>query len=305
MAHLAAHPTPADDLPLFARGSPPAQLRTVPFLDSNAPFPALSSVEVDADLLVRAMGAHCFLQWVIKRAEDFSQPIGTLWHRWAPQMWDFTNTTIRRLTSDVFSARGVMEISKGLGAAFLPVPNAHDGQEPAGFQDALTQLEGRYRHPSQLMCRLCRLSAAAAKDAFLQQMHYVETWLPGEPLVAPVVLPSACHPRSGVDDACTSRKKLEAWRRKYLEHHAQQPTWSGAEMPHDARKRGTWPLGAVQSYWKRHGGAFLDDWKRLDDARVELVKEYCMTEMLPHIDSVIMRSLLTPCHPQRSRSNAG
>ncbi|GEM12484.1 hypothetical protein Rt10032_c21g6501 [Rhodotorula toruloides] len=112
MAHLAAHPTPADDLPLFARGSPPAQLRTVPFLDSNAPFPALSSVEVDADLLVRAMGAHCFLQWVIKRAEDFSQPIGTLWHRWAPQMWDFTNTTIRRLTSDVFSARGVMEISK-------------------------------------------------------------------------------------------------------------------------------------------------------------------------------------------------
>ncbi|EMS21515.1 uncharacterized protein RHTO_01575 [Rhodotorula toruloides NP11] len=353
MAHLAALPTPADDLPLFARGSPPAQLRTLLFLDSNAPFPTMSSVTVDADLLVRAMEARYLPSRVINGAKDFCDPtIGAWWHRWMPQMWGYVHTTLRRLTSWVVSSRGVSEISQG-------------------FQAALTRLEVHYAFPNP--SRVNEVSAAA-KDAFLQQLHYIEIWLPGEPLPshdrllvnaelggrylrllshfrAAVMLhlphvvnqsmselqtaipftffaslpldlidslvKQAARPR-GPDEVphpesvfryavldvydlrlesvialyeldVTRREKLQKWRHEYLEHHAKRPTWSSAETPHDARMR-SWHLSAVQSYWERHCGAFLEDWERLENVRIELIEGYCKTKMLPAIDSVPQHS---------------
>ncbi|BGP34433.1 hypothetical protein JCM10296v2_006253 [Rhodotorula toruloides] len=384
MAHQdVSHAAPVDDLPLFARGSPPAQLPALLTFDLNArdaPFPTLSTVKAEADLLVATIEARQLPQRVINRAKDFCQPIRVLWQLWTPQRWEHTATTIRNMTSDLFSRRGVNEISDEFHALLNPSLNQHDGQEPA-VRANLTGLESRHKISTQHTRRLIQLSSTA-KEAFLQQMHYVEIWLPAEPLPSPdrilvnaelggrylqflrhfhfaIVLsapnevdrrrqelqdsiPSTFfaslpldliyalekqaarrrghdevpHPESifrfAILDVYTlkleaiiaiyqvdlsKRKKLETWRDDYFEHFAQRPTWSTAETPTDGRAP-VWDLGAVQRYWERHHSIFRDDWQRLDDIRIKVIKEYCASRMLPAIDDVtIIRSHINELQP--------
>ncbi|KAK4335947.1 Proteophosphoglycan 5 [Rhodotorula toruloides] len=184
MSHEGAAHLPADDLPLFARGSPAVALQTQLFLNSLEPFPSHEAVARQLQLLQRTAAARVVSQQLNARLKAFVARVQSGWAYWTPAFWAHYHDVMRKVSTSLMSGKADGSILPLLNDVPMRHPVNNDGLE-ATFNEAATKLSHRMNVDDEIRAHLLgRLSllSRVAKEAFIQQVNYVDIWSPGRPL---------------------------------------------------------------------------------------------------------------------------
>ncbi|BGP02579.1 Proteophosphoglycan 5 [Rhodotorula toruloides] len=188
MAHqLEAH-IPAGDLPPFARGSPATDLKAILFLDSVSPFPTCDEVESEFALVEGVAEARTVGPQLSQRIETVLPYVHEHWDGWTPWAWERYLGVLQKVTVDLMAGTSDRKIQKELDEAPFWILEGRTEQESTQFSDALKAVLRRLPVADNVKDRLHHQLDALlphAKDAFVQQVHYLNTWLPQHPLPSP------------------------------------------------------------------------------------------------------------------------